>query len=64
MTKRKDHLIIPGIQNSTSTGEVDELAVVQQPPPPMQSRTFNRNDIVSTESRNQHSNHFTPHDNK
>lgn len=51
-------------QNSptTRTGEVDELGVVQQPQPPMQSRSFGRNEQVSLQSMNQHSSHFTPHD--
>ncbi|KAI8640240.1 organic solute transporter Ostalpha-domain-containing protein [Parasitella parasitica] len=68
------------VPQNNSTGEVDDLAIVQQqqsipspsiqqhqsdiaiPPPPMQSRTLNRNDEPSVESIHQHSSHFTPHD--
>ncbi|CAO0791159.1 unnamed protein product [Mucor circinelloides] len=66
------------LQQSNSTGEVDELAINHQqtsqtspqpyqpdlamPPPPMQSRALNRNDEPAVESVHQHSNHFTPHE--
>lgn len=66
------------LQQSSSTGEVDELAINQQqasqtppqpyqpdlamPPPPMQSRALNRNDEPAVESVHQHSSHFTPHE--
>lgn len=54
-------------EKDISNGEVDELAIVsppqpQAPPPPMQSRAINRNDEMSLESLNSHSNHFAPHD--